>query len=128
MKSGLLKFIGFKVFSLLFLLVPLFSGAKDKVHAKLTIDFISGGQPYDRMIFGQFIEHFHRQIYAGIFDPGSKLSDEQGFRKDVIAALREMKVPVVRWPGGCFVSSYHWLNGTGKVFILFLVLLGIIDG
>ena len=68
---------------------------------------------YNRMIFGQFIEHFHRQIYGGIFDPGSKLSDENGFRKDVIEALRELKVPIVRWPGGCFVSSYHWLDGVG---------------
>ena len=66
------------------------------------------------MIFGQFIEHFHRQIYGGIFDPGSKLSDKDGFRKDVIEALRELKVPIVRWPGGCFVSSYHWLDGIGS--------------
>jgi alpha-L-arabinofuranosidase len=70
--------------------------------------------PYSRMIFGQFIEHFHRQIYGGIFEPGSPLSDENGFRKDVIEALKEIKVPVVRWPGGCFVSSYHWLDGVGK--------------
>jgi alpha-L-arabinofuranosidase len=68
---------------------------------------------YNRMLFGQFIEHFHRQIYGGIFDPGSKLSDENGFRKDVIKALQELKVPIVRWPGGCFVSSYHWLDGVG---------------
>ena len=70
---------------------------------------------YDRMIFGQFIEHFHRQIYGGIYEPGSNLSDEQGFRKDVIEALRELKVPVVRWPGGCFVSSYHWFDGVGPI-------------
>ena len=114
MKFGILRQIRFILFTLFILLAPLFSGAKDIIHAKLTIDFNSEWQPYDRMIFGQFIEHFHRQIYGGIFDPGSKLSDQQGFRKDVIAALREMKVPVVRWPGGCFVSSYHWLNGTGK--------------
>ena len=69
---------------------------------------------YNRMIFGQFIEHFHRQIYGGIFDPGSKLSDSAGFRKDVIEALRELKIPIVRWPGGCFVSSYHWLEGVGR--------------
>lgn len=70
--------------------------------------------PYSRMLFGQFIEHFHRQIYGGIFDPGSKLSDKDGFRKDVIEALHELKVPIVRWPGGCFVSSYHWLDGIGS--------------
>ena len=66
------------------------------------------------MIFGQFLEHFHHQIYGGIFDPGSKFSDQQGLRKDVIAAVRELQVPVVRWPGGCFASAYHWKNGVGK--------------
>lgn len=76
---------------------------------------ISGGEKneYDPMIFGQFIEHHHRQIYGGIFDPGNPLSDEDGFRTDVLDALREIKVPIVRWPGGCFVSSYHWLDGVG---------------
>jgi alpha-N-arabinofuranosidase len=69
--------------------------------------------PYNRMVFGQFIEHFHRQIYGGIFEPGSPLSDKDGFRLDVVAALRELQIPIVRWPGGCFVSSYHWLDGTG---------------
>jgi len=71
-------------------------------------------QEYNRMIFGQFIEHFHRQIYGGIFEPNSPLSDENGFRKDVIEALKELKIPIVRWPGGCFVSSYHWLDGVGQ--------------
>jgi alpha-N-arabinofuranosidase len=70
-------------------------------------------QVYNPMLFGQFIEHFHRQIYGGIFEPGSPLSDKNGFRTDVIEALRELKVPIVRWPGGCFVSSYHWLDGIG---------------
>jgi len=84
-------------------------------YASLNILKDSVPKVYDRMIFGQFIEHFHRQIYGGIFEPGSKLSDEQGFRMDVIEALLELKVPVVRWPGGCFVSSYHWLDGVGPI-------------
>lgn len=88
--------------------------AQKKQQAELTVDINSSSKVYSQMIFGQFIEHFHRQIYGGIFEPGSKLSDEQGFRKDVVQALRELKVPVVRWPGGCFVSSYNWLNGVGK--------------
>lgn len=71
------------------------------------------GTAYSRNLFGHFIEHFHRQVYGGIFDPGSPLSDERGFRLDVIEAMRELKPPVVRWPGGCFVSSYHWLDGVG---------------
>ena len=106
MKSLILRPLKFILFALFILFAPLISAAKGTVHAKITIDFNSGVQPYDRMIFGQFIEHFHRQIYGGIFDPGSEFSDVKGFRKDVIAALREMNVPVVRWPGGCFVSSY----------------------
>lgn len=88
--------------------------AQKKPQAELSINLNSAPQEYSKMIFGQFIEHFHRQIYGGIYDPGSNLSDEQGFRKDVIQALRDLKVPVVRWPGGCFVSTYHWLKGVGK--------------
>ncbi|MDO4562401.1 MAG: alpha-L-arabinofuranosidase C-terminal domain-containing protein [Clostridia bacterium] len=68
----------------------------------------------DKMLYGHFIEHFHRQIYGGLFDVGSPLSDEDGFRTDVIAALRDIRVPVLRWPGGCFVSAYNWKYGVGK--------------
>lgn len=66
------------------------------------------------MIYGHFIEHFHRQIYDGIYDPGNPLSDEDGFRVDVMEAMRKIKVPILRWPGGCFVSAYHWKDGVGK--------------
>jgi alpha-N-arabinofuranosidase len=69
---------------------------------------------YSRNIFGGFIEQFGDQVYGGIFDPGSPLSDENGFRKDVVAALKELKIKVVRWPGGCFASGYHWKEGVGK--------------
>ena len=65
------------------------------------------------LIYGQFAEHFHRQIYGGIFDPHSDLSDEDGFRMDVIDALKQIHVPIIRWPGGCFVSAYHWKDGVG---------------
>jgi len=82
--------------------------------ALLTIDNDAPGVRYDRMIFGGFLEHFDKQVYGGIFDPGSPLADERGFRRDVIAALKELRVPVVRWPGGCFVSGYHWEPGVGK--------------
>ncbi len=82
--------------------------------ASVHIDAHRGSQLYDRMIFGQFLEHFHRQVYGGVFDPGSPLADERGLRQDVIAALRELRVPIVRWPGGCFVSAYHWKDGGGS--------------
>ncbi len=68
---------------------------------------------YNPMIFGQFIEHFDNQVYGGIYDPQSKFSDSDGFRIDVMEALKELKIPVVRWPGGCFASTYHWLDGVG---------------
>ena len=67
----------------------------------------------DPMIYGHFLEHFHRQVYGGIFMPGHPLSDEDGFRRDVIEALRDIRTPIVRWPGGCFVSAYHWKKGVG---------------
>ena len=68
----------------------------------------------DPMIYGHFLEHFGRQIYGGVFAPGHPLSDEDGFRTDVIRALKDIDTPVIRWPGGCFVSAYHWKKGVGE--------------
>ncbi len=73
----------------------------------------AGRIAYSPMIFGGFLEHFDNQVYGGVFCPGSPLSDEDGFRKDVLEAVRELKIPVVRWPGGCFVSAYHWKDAVG---------------
>ncbi|HXA97111.1 MAG TPA: alpha-N-arabinofuranosidase, partial [Candidatus Dormibacteraeota bacterium] len=69
--------------------------------------------PIDRRIFGQFIEHLGRCIYGGVYDEGSPLSDARGFRRDVLEAARPLRFPVLRWPGGNFVSGYHWLDGVG---------------
>jgi alpha-L-arabinofuranosidase len=82
--------------------------------ATVTIDTHAPAVRYSRMIFGGFLEHFERQVYGGVFEPGSPLSGTNGFRKDVLAALKELGVPVVRWPGGCYVSGYHWEAGVGK--------------
>jgi alpha-N-arabinofuranosidase len=68
----------------------------------------------DPRIYGYFIEHFHRQVYGGIYDPASPLADESGLRVDVLRALREVRPPVIRWPGGCFASAYHWKDGVGR--------------
>jgi alpha-N-arabinofuranosidase len=67
----------------------------------------------DRKIFGNFIEHLGRCITGGIFDEGSPLSDAHGFRKDVLTAVKEMNVPLLRWPGGNFSSNYNWMDGIG---------------
>ena len=69
--------------------------------------------PLDRNLFGSFLEHLGRAIYEGIYDPASKLSEATGFRKDVLEEVRQMGVPIIRYPGGNFVSGYNWLDGVG---------------
>jgi len=69
--------------------------------------------PLDPNLFGSFLEHLGRAIYEGIYDPGSSLSDSNGFRKDVIDEVRQLRVPIIRYPGGNFVSGYNWLDGVG---------------
>ena len=66
-----------------------------------------------RTIFGGFAEHLGRCIYGGIYDPQSKHAGERGLRRDVLDALREMQLSVMRWPGGNFVSNYFWPDGVG---------------
>ena len=69
--------------------------------------------PLDRNLFGSFLEFLGRAIYEGIYDPGSKLSDANGFRTDVMKEVHGMGVPIIRYPGGNFVSGYNWLDGVG---------------
>ena len=69
--------------------------------------------PLDRNLFGSFLEHLGRAIYGGIYEPGSKLSDSNGFRKDVLDEVKRLGVPIIRYPGGNFVSGYHWQDGVG---------------
>ena len=64
-------------------------------------------------IFGNFAEHLGRCIYGGIYEPGSPLADSDGFRKDVMQAVQNMGVTLMRWPGGNFVSGYNWKDGIG---------------
>src|SRR5207249_5412168 len=66
-----------------------------------------------RNLFGSFPEHLGRAIYGGIYDSGSRLSDPNGFRRDVMGAVRDLGVPIIRYPGGNFVSGYNWLDGVG---------------
>jgi len=67
----------------------------------------------DRRLFGSFIEHLGRAVYGGIYDSGSKFADSNGFRKDVLEEIRILGVPIIRYPGGNFVSGYNWLDGVG---------------
>ena len=67
----------------------------------------------DPKIYGNFIEHLGRCIEGGVFDEKSPLSDSNGFRKDVLDAVKDLRVSVLRWPGGNFSSNYHWMDGIG---------------
>jgi len=67
----------------------------------------------DRGVFGGFVEHLGRCIYGGLYEEGSPLADERGFRQDVLGLLRELRLGVLRWPGGNFASNYHWTDGIG---------------
>jgi alpha-L-arabinofuranosidase len=69
----------------------------------------------DRKVFGGFVEHLGRCIYGGLYEEGSPLSDHRGFRQDVLGLLRELRLGVLRWPGGNFVSNYHWADGIGPI-------------
>jgi alpha-L-arabinofuranosidase len=67
----------------------------------------------DRRLLGAFLEHLGRAIYTGVYEPGSKRADARGFRKDVVAEVKGLGVPIMRYPGGNFVSGYNWLDGVG---------------
>jgi alpha-N-arabinofuranosidase len=69
----------------------------------------------DRRLFGSFIEHLGRAVYGGIYEPGHPDADSDGFRRDVLQLINELDVPIVRYPGGNFVSGYDWEDGVGPV-------------
>ena len=80
----------------------------------VTIDAGKSGATIDRDIFGQFAEHLGTGIYGGVWvGPDSEIPNVRGIRSDVVAALKAIRVPNVRWPGGCFADEYHWRNGVG---------------
>ena len=80
----------------------------------LSVDTTKPGVTIDRHIFGQFAEHLGTGIYGGIWvGKDSPIPNTRGIRNDVVAALKAIKVPDVRWPGGCFADEYHWEKGIG---------------
>ena len=85
-----------------------------KPKAQVFLDTNRTIAPISPLLFGGFAEHMGRCIYEGIFDPGSKHADSQGFRKDVLNALRDQSYTTIRYPGGNFLSGYNWLDGVGS--------------
>jgi len=83
------------------------SNAKITVNKNYTISKI------DDRIYGSFVEHLGRCVYGGIYEPDHALADKDGFRTDVIELVKELNIPVIRYPGGNFVSGYNWEDGVG---------------
>ena len=67
----------------------------------------------DKRLYGSFVEHLGRAVYGGVYEPGHPTADEDGFRTDVLEMVRALNVPVIRYPGGNFVSGYNWEDGVG---------------
>ncbi len=84
-----------------------------KVFVKLDKDFSIGN--VDKRIFGSFIEQWGRSVYGGIFEPDHPTANDKGFRQDVIDLVKELSVPIVRYPGGNFLSGYNWEDGIGPI-------------
>ncbi len=81
--------------------------------AKLFADGRDRVGEIDPRLYGSFIEHLGRAVYGGVYEPEHPTADDMGFRGDVLAMVRELGVPVVRYPGGNFVSGYNWEDGVG---------------
>jgi len=93
--------------------LPGFGYAQTRGPARAIVDQRHYRADIDRRLLGAFLEHLGRAIYTGVYDPGNPLSDNVGFRTDVIDEIRRMGVPIIRYPGGNFVSGYNWLDGVG---------------
>ena len=102
-----------KVFFLIILAVTFSTAGAQNARIKIDLDRKVG--QIDPNIYGNFVEHLGRCVYGGIYEPGSPLSDANGFRKDVLEAVKGLNVALVRYPGGNFVSNYNWLDAVGPV-------------
>ncbi|MCR5709113.1 MAG: alpha-N-arabinofuranosidase [Bacteroidales bacterium] len=95
-------------------ILMLLSSVLCSAQIRVSVHESNPGPVIPKEIYGQFSEHLGRCIYDGIWvGPGSAIPNVDGYRKDVLEALRALKVPVLRWPGGCFADEYHWQDGIG---------------
>src|SRR5215471_8532513 len=103
-----------RCFAVTLLSITLLANLASAQAVQLSVDATKPGAKIDRNLFGQFAEHLGHGIYEGIWvGPDSPIPNTRGIRNDVVAALKALKVPNVRWPGGCFADNYHWRKGIG---------------
>lgn len=105
------------VLSVLFLITGMQSNAQKEINVlvnQMVIITNHSGPVISKDIYGHFSEHLGRCIYGGLWvGPDSKIPNTNGIRNDVLSALKEIKIPNLRWPGGCFADTYHWKDGIG---------------
>ena len=96
------------------ILLSVFSLKAQNTFTKVTMDVTDPKIVIDKNIYGNFSEHLGHCIYGGIWvGENSPIPNTRGIRNDVVEALKKMKLPVLRWPGGCFADEYHWMDGIG---------------
>lgn len=97
------------------LLVIIFYCLKSNAQNKIVLSADKGKDTINKNIYGHFAEHLGHCIYGGFYvgEDNKKIPNENGIRLDVVEALKKLKVPVLRWPGGCFADTYHWKDGVG---------------
>jgi alpha-N-arabinofuranosidase len=109
-----LKFLRSSLLAAPFILAVFFADPASARTLELSVQADQPGDQISRYLYGQFAEHLGRGIYEGIWvGEDSPIPNTNGFRNDVIAALKELQIPVIRWPGGCFADEYHWRDGIG---------------
>ena len=102
------------VFVSVFQLIGLFSYSQNSARATISVDMDQPQADVSPLLYGQFIEYLGRCIEGGIYQEGSSLSGPNGFRSDVLKAMKELNVPLLRFPGGTVTKIYHWQDGIGK--------------
>ncbi len=103
-----------KIFLLCVTLLIAASGLWAQKRATVSVRADEGGQIIPKEIYGQFAEHLGTLVYGGLWvGENSPIPNVKGYRNDVMEALKALKVPVLRWPGGCFADTYHWMDGIG---------------
>ena len=117
LKPNKMKKLIYLLFTVVFILTSCTqedSSQKTVDKTTLTLHIDSAKTTINPEIYGHFSEHLGTCIYGGIYvGKDSKIPNINGYRKDVVAAMKEMKIPVLRWPGGCFADTYHWKDGIG---------------
>ena len=102
------------IFIILFFCIGISHNYAQTGNSNIIVNVDMGAEKISRHIYGHFSEHLGSCIYGGIWvGEDSPIPNTRGIRNDVVKALKEMNIPNLRWPGGCFADEYHWMDGIG---------------